>query len=131
MCEHLCVCVCSVQSLSRVPLFVTPRTAAHQAPLSAEVYSPGKDTGVRSHSLLQGIFPTQGSSPGLLHGRQIFYCLSHREAYTVSQLNRALLQINFSNINRKEQRTLFISIQRCTYIQIDTDKDLIVLLIQF
>ena len=131
MCKHLCVCVCSVQSLSRVPLFVTPWTATRQAPLSMEVYSPGKDTGVGSRSILQGIFPTQGSSPGLLHGRQIFYCLRHREAYTVSQLNRALLQINFSNINRKEQRTLFISIQRCTYIQIDTDKDLIVLLIQF
>ena len=27
--------------------------------------------------LLQGIFPTQGSNPGLLHCRQILYCLSH------------------------------------------------------
>ena len=33
--------------------------------------SPGKNTGVRSHFLLQGIFPTQGSNPGLLHCRQI------------------------------------------------------------
>ena len=39
--------------------------------------SPGKNTGVGSHSLLQGIFPTQGSNPGLLHGRQILYPLSH------------------------------------------------------
>ena len=31
------------------------------------------------HSLLQGIFPTQGSNPGLLHGRQILYHLSYRE----------------------------------------------------
>ena len=38
--------------------------------------SPGKNTGVGSHSLLQGIFPTQGSNPGLLHCRQILYCLS-------------------------------------------------------
>ena len=29
--------------------------------------SPGKDTGVGCHALLQGIFPTQGSNPGLLH----------------------------------------------------------------
>ena len=28
----------------------------------------------------QGIFPTQGSNPGLLHCRQILYHLSHREA---------------------------------------------------
>ena len=31
----------------------------------------GKDTGVGCHFLLQGIFPTQGSNPGLLHCRQI------------------------------------------------------------
>ena len=31
-----------------------------------------------NHSLLQGIFPTQGSNPGLLHCRQILYQLSHR-----------------------------------------------------
>ena len=29
--------------------------------------SPGKNTGVGCHSLLQGIFPIQGSNPGLLH----------------------------------------------------------------
>ena len=40
--------------------------------------SPGKNTGVGSLSLLQGIFPTQGSNPGLPHCRQILYQLSHR-----------------------------------------------------
>ena len=29
------------------------------------------------HFLLQGIFPTQGLNPGLLHCRQTLYCLSH------------------------------------------------------
>ena len=29
--------------------------------------TPGKDTGVGCHSLLQGIFPTQGSNPHFLH----------------------------------------------------------------
>ena len=33
-----------------------------------------------SLSLLQRIFPTQGSNPGLLHCRQVLYQLSHREA---------------------------------------------------
>ena len=33
--------------------------------------SPGQDTGVGSLSLLQGIFPNQGSNSGLPHGRQI------------------------------------------------------------
>ena len=40
--------------------------------------SPGQNTGVDSHSLLQGIFPTQGMKPGLLHCRQILYHLSHQ-----------------------------------------------------
>ena len=40
--------------------------------------SPGKNTGVGCHVLLQGIFPTQESNPGLLHCRQILYCLSHQ-----------------------------------------------------
>ena len=40
--------------------------------------SPGQNTGVGSLSLLQGIFPTQGSNPGLLHCRQILYQLSHQ-----------------------------------------------------
>ena len=41
---------------------------------------PGKpkNTGVGSLSLLQGIFPTQGSNQGLPHYRQILYQLSHQ-----------------------------------------------------
>ena len=46
------------------------------------LYSPwnslGQTTGVGSHSLLQRIFPTQGSNPGLMHCRLILYQLSHR-----------------------------------------------------
>ena len=40
--------------------------------------SPGQNTGVGSLSLLQGIFLTQGSDPGLLHCRWILYQLSHK-----------------------------------------------------
>ena len=40
--------------------------------------SPGQNTGVGSLSLLQGIFPTQGSNPGLPHCRRILYQLSHK-----------------------------------------------------
>ena len=40
--------------------------------------SPGKNTEVGSHSLLQGIFPTQGSNLGLPHCRQPLYHLSHQ-----------------------------------------------------
>ena len=40
--------------------------------------SLGQNTGVVSLSLLQGIFPTQGSIPSVLHSRQILYQLSHK-----------------------------------------------------
>ena len=40
--------------------------------------SPGQNTGVGSCSLLQGIFSTQGSNPGLPHCRRILYQLSHK-----------------------------------------------------
>ena len=50
-------------------LFETPWTVAFQAPLSMGFSwdSPGKNTGVGCPGLLQGIFPTQGSNPGLIH----------------------------------------------------------------
>ena len=41
--------------------------------------SPGKNTRVHSHSLLQWIFPIQGSNLGLPHHRQILYHLCHQE----------------------------------------------------
>ena len=40
--------------------------------------SPGQNTGVGSHSFLQGIFPTQGLNPGLPHCSQILYQPSHK-----------------------------------------------------
>ena len=40
--------------------------------------SPGKNTGVGCHSLLQGTFLTQGLNPVLLYYRRILYHLSHQ-----------------------------------------------------
>ena len=40
--------------------------------------SPGKNIEMGCHALLQVIFLTQGLNPGLLHCRQILYCLSHQ-----------------------------------------------------
>ena len=49
-------------------------------PMDCPWNSPGQNTGVGSLSLLQGIFPTQGLNPGLLHCGWILYQLSHKEA---------------------------------------------------
>ena len=55
--------------ISPVQLCATPWTVAHQAPLSKGFSR--QSTGVGCHFLLQGIFPTQGSNPGLPHSRQM------------------------------------------------------------
>ena len=61
------------RSLSRVRLFVTPWTI-QSLEFSRPEYWSGKDP----LSLLQGIFPTQGSNPGVPHCGQILYQLSHK-----------------------------------------------------
>ena len=47
--------------------------------------SPGKNTGVGSHALLQGIFLAQGSNLGLPNCRQILYHLSHQGSPHIKQ----------------------------------------------
>ena len=58
------------KSLNPVQLFVTPWTIRPWT-------TPGQNTGVGSHSLLQRIFPTQESNLGLLHCRQILFRMSY------------------------------------------------------
>ena len=66
--------VCVRSSLSRVQLSATPWMLP--AGLLCPWDSPGKNTEVGCQSLLQGVFPTQGLNPGLLHCRRILYSLS-------------------------------------------------------
>ena len=66
---HTYMCASMLRHFSCVQLFATPWTVACQAPLSTGD-SPGKNTGVGCHALLQGSFPTQGSNLHLL-------CLLH------------------------------------------------------
>ena len=65
-----------VKSLSRVWLFVIPWTVAYQTPPSMEFSR--QECWSELHFLLQGIFPTQGSNPGLPHCRQTLYHLNHQ-----------------------------------------------------
>ena len=57
--------------LSRIRLFASPR-------IDSPWNSPGQNTGEGSLCLLQGIFPAQGSNPGLPHCGWILYQLSHQ-----------------------------------------------------
>ena len=55
-----------------------------------------------SHSLLQGIFPTQGSNPGLLHCRWILYQLSYQgspqNSYAKSKKSDPKMLIRYDSI---------------------------------
>ena len=62
---------------------------------------PGQNTGVESPSLLQGIFPTQGLNPSLLHYRWILYQLSHKGSLLVPLKSYKLAP--FSTPKRKFQ----------------------------
>ena len=73
-------------SLSCVWLSMTPWL--WPARLLCPWNSPGKNTGVSCHSLLQGIFPAQGLNPDLLHCRQIFYHPSHKGSPSAFHTNR-------------------------------------------
>ena len=77
----LSVCL-PAQLLSRVQLFVTPWTVDPR--LLHPRDSPGKNTGVGFHALLQGILPTRGLDPHLLcllHCRQVLYHWALWEAH--------------------------------------------------
>ena len=70
-------------------------------PLEALVFlkwdSPGKNTAVGSHSLLQGIFPTQGLNPSLPYYRQVLYPVSHQgsQSFTRGKWNTVKGEYSF------------------------------------
>ena len=66
----------SAQSLSRVRLCDPMDCSLPGSSVHGD--SPGKNIRVGCHVLLQGIFLTQGSNPGLLSCREILYCLNHQ-----------------------------------------------------
>ena len=85
VCARLEVCMCVLVAQS-YPTLCNPMDCS-LPDSSVHGISPGKNAGVGFHFLLQGILPTQGSNPGLLHCRQILYHLGHQG----SQLRLAVL----------------------------------------
>ena len=71
--------------------------------------SSGKNTEVGCHALLQGIFPTHGSNPNLLHCRQILY----RGAFSfkISPINIIFLFLSVSHTHAHTHTQAYI----CTY----------------
>ena len=75
--KQQCVCVCERERVGQsCPTLCDPKDCS--PPNSCPLDSPGRNTGVGSRSLLQGICRIQGLNPGHLHCRQILYHLSHQ-----------------------------------------------------
>ena len=75
--KRVCVCVCRVCVLLLVMSNSLRPYGLWPAGLLCPWDFPGKSNGVSSHFLLQGIFPTQGSNPCLLHWQANCLPLSH------------------------------------------------------
>ena len=114
-------------------------------------HSPGKNTGVGSHSLLHGIFPTPGSNPSILHCRQADFPLPRRHhvltwtpEHTFGSACRSLQVIiaskrhsqpsrcsdmdvlqcssrDWSCLQARPQHTLCIEIAMCLFLQLPCD----------
>ena len=81
--------------------------------------SPGRNTEVGGHSLLQRIFPTQGSNPDLLYCRQIVYHLSHQGSpLTLSVMLKINKLIKHTFRNIQWQHTL-LSKFSCSFLVLD------------
>ena len=97
----------AAKSLQSCPTLCDPMNCGPPG-ISVHGNSPGKNTGVGCHALLQGIFLTQGSKPGLPHCRQILYHLSHeRSPNKLSSIK--------TNLNRNRKK--WCEIRRKTIFQ--------------
>ena len=76
-----CIGVCSSRGIFHNIHMIVRESEPQRRRRAGVLYawnSPGQNTGVGSHSLLQGIFLTQGLNPGLPHCGWILYHLSHQ-----------------------------------------------------
>ena len=81
---------------------------------------PGQNTGVGSYSLLQGIFPTQGSNAGLLDFWQILYQLSH-QGYPLCCYCMFINGITFGQ--RESQNGIMVLLAECQARALSTIPD--------
>ena len=77
--RRCCIWIEDIKSFQSCPTLCSPMDCSSWGS-SVHGDSPGKNTGVGCHALLQGIFPTQGSNPHLLcllHTQVILYLCHH------------------------------------------------------
>ena len=97
-------CLVHVTSSSLRPFGLQP--AKLLCPWNCPLNSPGKNTGVGSHFLLQEIIPTQGSNPHLLNGQADSLLRSHQGSSCITR--RIKRETNFFKLmsDTRPSRTL-------------------------
>ena len=93
-------CACVVSCFSHIQFFATPWTI-QPARLRCPWESPGKNTGLGCHFLLQGIFLTQGSNPSSYVsciGRWVLYHQHHLGSH-VSHFSNVFLFCFFMKLS--------------------------------
>ena len=88
------------------PTFCDPMDCSPQGS-SVRGDSPGKNTRVGCHAFLQGIFPTQGSNPGLPPCRKILYHLSHQGLFLLFSSSAALPKGLFYYLSLQKANSCF------------------------
>ena len=85
--EGVTICLQAVCKCLVAQSCLTPCDPMDCSPPGSPVHgdSPGKNTGVGCHAVLQSFFPTQGSNPGLLHCSQIVYYLNHQGRHRITE----------------------------------------------
>ena len=104
--EFMCVFVCA--SCSVTSNSFRPHGLQHARTL-CPWDSPGKNTGMGCCALLHGSSQPRDWTPGLLHGRQIFYCLRHfilSGIYVLSILSwlRMLASEDMTRVNKRKKK---------------------------
>ena len=116
--EHVCVCVCvCVCTHACMYVLVAQSCPTLCDPMNCSL--PGSSVhGIFQARILewaaipslQGIFPTQGSNPGLPHGRQILYCLSHQRSPRIINMECSFI----SALGRTKTMHIFL----CLYMTV-------------
>ena len=79
--------------------------------------SPGMNTGVGCHACLQGLFPIQGSNPGLPHCRRILCHLNYKGSQTVSFWLFTSAELYVNVIQSSTKSTTYTTIAKMYLLQ--------------
>ena len=112
--SHLYLTLCN-------PMDCSPPGSSVHGPLPVRIsewvsISFSKNTGVSSHSFLQGIFQSQGLNPGVLHCRQILYHLSYQVTISKVHAINVTYHVWFNIIRHHDTSIHWCIVHICSFL---------------